>query len=161
MRTYDKKIFETAGLADDWVQESESFSRHRGTIRGLHFQHPPSAESKLIRVTSGEAFIVWVDIRKGSETFGAWDSLVLSERTRSVVYIPRGFANGMCTLSDNCALFYKIDNYFSSEAQDEILWNDPDIGIEWSITEPKIISERDRNAKSFKVFIERYGGLSA
>ena len=159
MRTYDKKIFEEHDIHHDWVQESESFSRHKGTVRGLHFQHPPYAEGKLVRMSSGEGFVVWVDIRKGSPTFGTWDSIVLSAQKKNAVFVPRGFANGLCTLSDNCILLYKIDNYYNPEAQDEILWNDPDIGIIWSLEKPTIISEKDKNAKNFKIFVDKYGGL--
>ena len=160
MRTYDKKIFGEYGIAHDWVEESESFSKHRGTVRGLHFQHPPYVEAKLMRVSSGEAFVVWVDIRKGSSTFGKWDSIELSAKKKNAVYVPRGFTNGLCTLSDDCALLYKIDNYYHPEAQSEILWNDPDIGIVWPVKSPEVMSRRDANAKGFKNFADRYGGLT-
>ena len=160
MRTYDKKVFEASGIARDWVQENESFSRDKGTIRGLHFQRSPHAEGKLMRVVSGEAFVVWVDIRKGSRTLGAWDGFTLSSQKKNAVYIPRGFANGLCTLSENCMLLYKMDNYYASEAQDAIVWNDPDIGIVWPVKEPAVMSEKDANAQSFKEFIDRYSGLN-
>lgn len=159
MRTYDKEIFEKYGMAREWVQENESFSRQKGVIRGLHFQYPPHSEGKLMRISSGEAFLVWVDLRKGSSTFGQWDSMELSSQNKNMVYTPRGFANGLCTLSDDCTLLYKMDNYYHPEAQEAILWNDPDLNIRWPIKEPKGLSERDLNAKSFKEFVNIYGGL--
>ncbi|OGF52115.1 dTDP-4-dehydrorhamnose 3,5-epimerase [Candidatus Giovannonibacteria bacterium RIFCSPLOWO2_02_FULL_43_11b] len=159
-RTYDKKLFEEHGIARDWVEESESFSKHKGTVRGLHFQYPPHWEGKLMRISSGEAFLVWVDLRKNSLTFGQWDSLVLTPEKRSMIYTPRGFANGLCTLSDNCTLLYKIDNQYHPEKQDTVLWNDVDLGIEWPVKEAKELSERDTNAKSFKEFLSACGGLS-
>ena len=158
VRTYDKEIFEKFGIAREWVQENESFSRGKGIIRGLHFQHPPHSEGKLMRVSSGEAFLVWVDIRKGSPTFGKWDSLELSSQKKNMVYTPRGFANGLCALSDDCTLLYKMDNYYHPEVQDAIMWNDPDLGINWPVSDPKEISERDKKGKSFKDFMKASGG---
>ncbi len=158
-RTYDKEIFGKYGMARDWVQENESFSRQKGVIRGLHFQRPPHSEGKLMRISSGEAFLVWVDLRKGSPTLGEWDSMEFSLRKKNMIYTPRGFANGLCTLSDDCTLLYKMDNYYHPESQDAILWNDPDLNIQWPVKEPKELSERDLKAKSFKEFVDIYGGL--
>ncbi len=160
IRTYDKKVFTEQNLIFDWVQENESFSKYQGTVRGLHFQHPPHAEAKLIRVGSGEAFIVWVDIRKESPTFGEWDAVTLSAQNRKAVLIPRGFANGLCTLSDNCTLLYKMDNYYYPEAQDNIIWNDPDLHIDWPVQKPAVMSDRDLGAKSFSEFTHVFGGLT-
>ena len=152
VRTYDRKIFETYGIARDWVQENESFSKNKGTVRGLHFQYPPDSEGKLISVSSGEAFIAWVDIRKNSPTFGHWDTVTLSSRKKNMIYIPRGFANGLCTMTANCILLYKMDNYYNSSVQDVILWNDPDLAIKWPVKKPTVLSERDLKGKSFKEF---------
>jgi len=160
MRTYDKNVFAESGLALDWVQENKSFSRYRGTVRGLHFQHPPHSEAKLIRVESGEAFIVWVDIRKGSPTFGKWDAATLSAQNKKAVLIPRGFANGLCTLSDDCVLLYKMDNYYHPEAQGVIAWNDPVLNIDWPMRKPAVLSDRDANAESFSEFSNTFGGLA-
>jgi len=158
MRTYDDDLFRNYGLKHEWVQESHSYSKKRGTIRGLHFQFPPYAETKLIRTVTGEIFTVVVDLRKGSPSFSKWESIIISGYNNKMIYIPRGFALGMCTLTDNCTLLYKIDNYYAPEGQGAIKWNDSDIGINWSVENP-IISERDSKAMSFKEFVEKYGGL--
>ncbi len=160
MRTYDKNIFGEKGLAFDCVQENESFSKDRNTVRGLHFQHPPHSEAKLIRVGSGEAFTVWVDIRKESPTFGKWDSAILSANNKKMVLIPRGFANGLCTLTDDCTLLYKMDNYYYPEAQDNIIWNDPDLHIDWPVQKPAVMSDRDLGAKNFGEFTRVFRGLT-
>lgn len=158
MRTYNEKIFRNYGLHQNWVQENQSYSKKRGTLRGLHFQFPPYAETKLIRAVGGELFMVFVDLRKGFSTFGQWDSLILSEANKKMLYIPRGFALGMCTLTDDCTLLYKMDNYYVPESQGIIKWDDPNIGIDWPVDDP-IISDKDSKAKSFREFVEKYGGL--
>lgn len=158
MRTYDEKIFGDAGLNKDWVQENHSYSKKKGTIRGLHFQFPPHAEIKLVRAVRGEIFMVYVDIRKKSPTFGQWESTILSESNLKALYVPEGMALGMCTLTDNCILFYKMGNYYAPESEGAIKWDDPDIGIDWPVEKP-IISEKDSKAKSFKEFVGTYGGL--
>lgn len=158
MRTYDEKIFRDNGLHKGWVQESHSYSKEKNILRGLHFQFPPYTEAKLIRAVTGEIFTVVVDLRKGSPTFGKWESVIISENNNKMIYISRGFAMGMCTLTDNCTLLYKIDNYYVPESQGAIQWNDTDIGINWPIKNP-IISDRDLKATSFKEFVEKHGGL--
>lgn len=158
VRTYDKKVFRNHGLHKRWVQESHSYSKKKDIVRGLHFQFPPYIETKLIRTVTGEIFAVVVDLRKGSPTLGKWESMIISESNNKMIYITRGFALGMCTLIDNCALLYKIDNYYALESQGVIKWNDPDIGIIWPVKNP-IISERDSKAISFKEFVDKFGGL--
>jgi dTDP-4-dehydrorhamnose 3,5-epimerase len=159
MRTYDENIFAAAGLNQQWVQENHSYSKKKGTLRGLHFQFPPHAEIKLIRAVRGEIFMVCVDIRRGSPTLGKWESLVLSESNLKAVYVPEGFALGMCALSDDCTLLYKMGAYYMPESQGVIKWNDPDIGIKWPADNP-ILSERDAAAMSFKEFMAKHKGLS-
>ncbi len=158
MRAYDNVIFKKYGIRRNWVQENQSLSKKSGTIRGLHFQFPPYTETKLVRVISGEVYDAILDLRKGSPTFGEWDSFLLSEKNRMMLFIPRGFAHGMCTLTDNCVMFYKVDSYYDAVSEGGIKWNDPDIGIPWSVDNP-ILSEKDSKAKSFKEFKETYGGL--
>ncbi len=158
MRTYDEKMFRNHGLHKSWVQESHSYSKKKDILRGLHFQFPPYTETKLIRTVIGEIFTVVVDLRKGSPTFGKWDSIIISETNKKMLYIPKGFALGVCTLTDNCTLLYKIDNYYTPEDQGAIKWNDLDIGIIWPVKSP-IISERDSRAISFKEFVDKYTGL--
>lgn len=159
MRTYDNKIFENYNLNQNWVQENHSYSKKKGTIRGLHFQFPPYSETKLIRAVSGKINMVFADLRKDSATFGQWDGIILSENNKKMAYIPKGLALGMCTLTDNCTLLYKMDNYHAPKHQGVIRWNDGELGIHWPLKNDIIISERDSKAKSFRKFIEKYGGL--
>ncbi len=159
VRVYDDKIFEENQLKKIWVQESWSFSIKKGTLRGIHFQRPPFAEAKLISVPRGEVFFTIVDLRKDSLTLGQHYEIVLSEENKKMIFLPRGFALGMCTLTDNCLLHYKIDNYYSAEHAETIRWNDPDLSIKWPVERPTVISEKDLNAESFNKFIETYGGI--
>ena len=159
MRTYDEKIFEEMKINRKWVQENHSLSLKKGTIRGLHFQYPPDCETKLMRVITGEIFFAVVDLRKISKTFGKWTSIILSAQKKNMLYYPRGCALGMCTLTGNCNLVYKVDNYYTEDSEDNIKWNDSDLKIKWPIVEPAVISERDSMAQSFKEFVEKHGGI--
>jgi dTDP-4-dehydrorhamnose 3,5-epimerase len=158
MRSYDDKIFKEFDLHRNWVQENHSLSIDKNTIRGMHFQFPPHSETKLVRVVSGEIFDAFIDLRKDSPTFGSWDSIILSAENKKMIYIPRGFAHGNCSLSENSQLVYKVDNYYSPKSEGTIKWNDPDIGIKWPIKNP-IVSEKDDKADSFMDFIKRSKGL--
>ena len=158
MRTYDDAVFKDYGLHQNWVQENHSYSKKKGTLRGLHFQFPPHAETKLVRAVGGEIHMAFVDLRKGSPTLGQWESMILTEANNKMLYIPRGFALGMCTLTDNCTLLYKMGDYYAPGSEGTLKWDDPDIGIDWPVDNP-ILSEKDSRAKSFKEFIEKYGGL--
>ena len=159
MRSYDDKIFKKHGIDRKWVHENHSLSLQKGTIRGIHFQYPPDCETKLLRVITGDIFFAIVDLRKNSETFGKWTSVVVSAKKKNMLYVPRGCAPGMCTLTVNCNLVYKVDNYYAANNEDVIKWNDPDIGIKWPIKEPNVISERDSKGQSFKDFVEKHDGL--
>jgi len=158
MRVYDDKIFKQYGIHRNWVQENQSLSKGKDIIRGLHFQFPPDGETKLVRVISGQVYDVILDLRKGSATFGEWDSFRLSADNKKMIYIPRGFAHGMCTLTKNCVMLYKVDNYYAPESEGIIRWDDPDIGIDWPVDNP-VLSERDSRGQSFKEFVETHGGL--
>jgi len=158
MRVYDDTTFRKYGIHRNWVQENHSLSVEKGVIRGMHFQFPPHAETKLVRVISGEIYDVFIDLRKGSPTFGQWDSIILSADNKKMIYLPRGFAHGFCTLTKNNEILYKVDNYYAPDNAGIIRWNDPDLGIDWSVDKP-ILSEKDSKAKSFREFIEKYGGL--
>lgn len=158
MRTYDKKIFKEHGLPTDWVQENHSFSKQQGTVRGLHFQHPPHSEAKLVRIVAGEGLFVFVDLRKNSATLGKWGSVVLSSDKNNALFLPKGTAVGVCTLTPNCHLLYKMDEYYDSESQGVVRWDDPDLAIDWPIKTPMSITEKDKNAQSFKQFLEKSGG---
>jgi len=158
MRVYDEEIFKKHGIHRNWVQENHSLSIEKSVIRGMHLQFPPHMETKLIRVVNGEIYDVFIDLRKGSSTFGKWDSIRLSAGNRKMIYIPRGFAHGFCTLTKNCEVIYKADNYYAPGNEGIIRWNDPDLGIDWPVNNP-ILSEKDSKAKSFREFVEMYGGL--
>ena len=128
-----------------FVQDNESFSFY-GVVRGLHFQKPPYAQSKLVRVVKGVVLDVAVDIRKGSPTFGRHVAVELSEKNHRQLFIPRGFAHGFSVLSDEVVFQYKCDNFYAPQAEGAIAWDDPELGIDWRIPADKIIlSERDRH----------------
>ncbi|MBE3122253.1 MAG: dTDP-4-dehydrorhamnose 3,5-epimerase [Thermoplasmata archaeon] len=158
MRTYDDTLFQDHGLEQRWVQENHSYSKQKGTIRGLHFQFPPNTETKLVRAVHGEIFMVFVDIRKNSSMFGCWDSAILSEQNKNMLYVPKGLALGMCTLTNDCTLLYKMSNYYNPTSQGTIKWNDSDLGIKWPVSNP-LLSEKDSKAQSFKEFVEKFRGL--
>jgi len=158
MRVYDDKIFGEYGIHRNWVQENHSLSIEKGVIRGMHFQFPPHSETKLVRVISGKLYDVFIDLRKGSRTFGKWDSITLSAENKKMIYIPRGFAHGFCTLTKNTEILYQMDNYYAPDNAGIIRWNDPDLGIDWPVNDP-ILSERDSKAQNFIEFKEEYWGL--
>jgi len=158
MRTYDENLFQKYKIAHDWVQENQSRSIAKGIIRGLHFQLPPYTESKLVRCTRGIIFDVFVDLRKDSPTFSHWDSIELSEENKKMIFIPAGFAHGFCTLTDNCEVLYRVDNYYHPEAEYGIIWNDATLKIKWPVNKP-ILSQRDAKLASFADFVERHKGL--
>ncbi len=158
VRMYDKEVFKRYGLPTDWVQESRAFSKNKGTVRGLHFLYPPNTESKLISMVQGEAFWVFLDIRKKSPTRGKWGSVILSAKKHTLLFLPRGIANGVCTMSDDCHVFYHMDNVYDDSAKGEISWDDPTLGIPWPVKNPTNISMRDRNAGNLNEFLEKTGG---
>lgn len=158
VRVYDEEIFRVHGLPTDWVQESRAFTKKKGTIRGLHFLYPPKNEAKLIAMLSGKAFWAFVDIRKGSPTLGKWGSVVLSAEKHGALFIPRGFANGMCTMTDGCEVLYRMDTIYDDNAKSEFKWDDPTLAIPWPVKIPASISARDRNAQSFENFLVASGG---
>jgi len=155
MRAFDDKLFKKAGINNKWVQENHSRSGKKGIIRGLHFQLPPFAETKLLRCIRGKVWDVFVDLRKDSETFGQWDAIELSEENKKMVLIPKGFAHGFCTLTDISEVIYKVDNYYSPDHECGLIWNDTDLNINWPIDKP-ILSEKDRKNMTFKEFIDKH-----
>jgi dTDP-4-dehydrorhamnose 3,5-epimerase len=155
MRVYDEEIFKKNGLYRHWVQENHSRSEKKGIIRGLHFQFPPWAETKLIRCIRGAIFDVFVDLRRDSSQFGKWGSVELSEKKHNMVYIPRGFAHGFCTLSDESEVVYKVDNMYAPQAESGLLWNDPDLAIQWPVEHP-LLSEKDAHNLILKEFIQKH-----
>jgi len=155
MRAFDLNEFNKYGMNKMWVQENHSRSSQQGILRGLHFQFPPYAETKMVRCIRGKILDVFVDLRKDSRTFGQWDSLELSEENKKMVFIPRGFAHGFCTLTDESEVLYKVDNYYAPEYEGGLLWNDPDIGIDWPLEDP-ILSDKDRQNMKLEELIEKY-----
>ena len=143
VRWYDRDLFERAGLPTAWVQANESVSR-RGAVRGLHFQRPPHAETKLVRVVAGAVFDAFVDLRRGSPTYGQWDALELSAAARNAVLIPKGFAHGFCALADGAVVSYLVDSAYAPASEGGLAWNDPRVAIPWPLDGDAIVSEKDR-----------------
>lgn len=145
METYRKDQFQQMGLPNEFEQDNHSGSR-KGVLRGLHFQWDPPM-GKLMRVTRGTAFLVAVDIRKQSSTFGQWFGAEVSADSKKQVWAPAGFARGFCVLSDYAEIQYKCTGLYNSKGESGILWNDPDIGIKWPISDPEL-SDKDRTAQT-------------
>ena len=143
METYSKK--KTPQIDCDFIQDNQSFSAKKGTLRGIHFQTSPMAQAKLLRCTRGAILDVAVDLRPESKTYKEWISIELSAENKKQLFIPRGFGHGFVTLMDDSELQYKADNYYSYEHDRAILWSDPEIGIDWGIDDP-IVSDKDKTA---------------
>ena len=141
METYKRSEFAAAGIHEPFVQENHTGSE-RGVLRGLHFQRPPHAQSKLVRVVSGHVFDVAVDVRPDSPTSGQWVGVHLSSVDRQVLYIPAWCAHGFCVLSDRAEIVYLTSTEYSPECESGVMWNDPALGIVWPERNP-IVSERD------------------
>jgi dTDP-4-dehydrorhamnose 3,5-epimerase len=143
--TYNRQALLSLGLDLDFVQDNHSISIDRGTVRGLHFQLPPFAQAKLVRVVRGAALDVAVDIRRGSPTFGKHVSAILSAENWQQILVPPGFAHGFCTLEPDTEVIYKVTSYYSPQYDRGLLWNDPDLGIQWPVNETEAkLSDRDR-----------------
>ncbi|MBU9712175.1 dTDP-4-dehydrorhamnose 3,5-epimerase [Evansella tamaricis] len=144
METYQYEKLTKYKLNTVFSQDNHSMSYHTGTIRGLHYQLPPMAQTKLVRVIRGAIFDVVVDIRKSSSTFGEWIGVELSSDNKKQLYIPKGFAHGFCTKMDNTEVIYKVDANYSRTLERGILWNDSNIGISWP-KDNTILSDKDKN----------------
>lgn len=149
--SYNENLFKQAGLHLNFVQDNQSLSQ-KGVLRGLHFQNIPHAQGKLVRVITGAVFDVAVDIRKSSPTYGQWFGMELNEKNKTMMYIPEGFAHGFATLQDNTIFSYKCTNFYNKASEDCLLWNDPDIGINWNLENP-LLSEKDLQGKRIKEFV--------
>lgn len=143
LESYKKSDFIANGIADDFKQDNYSKSS-KGVLRGLHYQASPKEQAKLVRCCRGKIFDVAVDIRKSSKTFGHWAGEILSEENNHILYIPAGFAHGFIVLSDTAEIIYKTSNEYSKEHDRGILWNDPDININWGIDFMPVLSEKDK-----------------
>lgn len=155
VRLYDERAFAEHGLQTRWVQDNQSRSARIHTMRGMHFQRPPHAETKLVRVVAGSIVDAFVDLRKDSETYGQWDSIQLSADNFKMLYIPAGFAHGFCTLEPETIVGYKVDNHYAPAFESGLRWNDPALNIPWPTADPAI-SPRDRDHEFFENFISPF-----
>jgi dTDP-4-dehydrorhamnose 3,5-epimerase len=144
MESYNSSRFHELGITNTFVQDNHSLSVEAGVLRGIHYQLNPKAQTKLVRVISGSIYDVVVDIRSNSPTFGKWSSVILNAENKRQLLVPVGFAHGFCTLEPNTEVIYKVDEYYSPEADRGIAWNDPAIGIDWPTANP-ILSGKDQN----------------
>jgi len=142
LETYNEQSFEALGIAERFVQDNQSYSR-RGVLRGLHFQ-VERAQGKLVRAVAGEVFDVAVDLRKESATFGKWAGTRLSSMNHQMIWIPKGFAHGFYTLSESAEVAYKVTDFYAPQHERTLLWNDPDVAIQWPLKGEPILSHKDR-----------------
>ena len=142
--SFARETFKEAGIECDFIQDNHSLSNEPGVLRGMHFQTNPKAQTKLVRVTTGVIYDVLVDLRVGSPTYGKWDGYILSEYNHRQLLVPKGFAHGFVTLTPNCNVQYKVDEYYSKENDGGIAFDDPTIGIKWPMAADKLVlSEKD------------------
>ncbi len=149
LETFKKSDFYENGIRDEFNQDNHSKST-RGVLRGLHYQARPKTQAKIIRCIQGMIYDVVVDIRKDSPTFSKWVGEILSAENQHMLYVPEGFAHGFVVLSDTAEILYKASNEYSKEHDRGILWNDPDIGVNWNIDFEPILSEKDKNQPQLK-----------
>lgn len=141
--TWNADGFAKLGIPRGFCQDNQSLSKPKGTLRGLHFQTPPSAQSKLVRCLHGRIFDVAVDIRRSSPTFGQWVGVELSADNGRQLFVPAGYAHGFLTLEEDCMVAYKVDAYYSAQDDGGIAWDDPTIGIEWPLDGEPVLSDKD------------------
>lgn len=149
MESYNKNRFAEAGIDNEFVQDNQSMSGKKGTLRGIHFQKEPFVQAKIVRCLKGSILDVAVDLRKDSQTYKKWVAVELSAENKKQLFIPRGFGHALLTLEDDSEVLYKADNFYSKEADRSIRYDDPEIGIEWPKGEV-ILSEKDLNAPFLK-----------
>jgi len=149
METYRREALAAVGIRDNFVQDNQSFSAARGTVRGLHLQKPPRAQAKLVRVLSGRILDVAVDLRRSSRTFGRHVAVEIFDDGTSI-YVPVGFAHGFCTLTENVTIAYKVSDTYAPDAETGVRWNDPALGIAWPVSEAEAtLSAKDRQLPLF------------
>lgn len=149
--SYNQDKFAAHGVDVQFVQDNESRSM-KNVLRGLHFQKPPFAQGKLVRVMRGSVLDVAVDLRKNSTTYGKWASIVLTDKNKWMYWIPAGFAHGFLTLEDNTVFFYKCTNVYNKPSEGSILWNDPDLNIDWGKDIIPVLSDKDKVSPLFRDF---------
>ena len=141
--TYNKRVFDDNGFKIDFVQDNHSFSKEKGVLRGLHFQKPPYAQTKLVRTIRGSVYDVIVDLRKSSATFGKWIGIELSSENMKMLLVPKGFAHAFCTLEPESVVHYKVDEFYAPQSESGIIWNDPELDINWPFKNI-LLSDKDR-----------------
>lgn len=151
MESFSQAAFQAEGLDIPFVQDNHAMSVSKGVLRGLHFQNPPKAQTKLVRVTRGEVLDVVVDLRLGSPTYGQWKSFLLTGENFLQLLVPKGFAHGYVTLTPDVEFLYKVDEYYAPDHDSGIVWNDPDLAIDWGVADP-ILSPKDEKLGFFKDF---------
>jgi dTDP-4-dehydrorhamnose 3,5-epimerase len=153
VETYSRRHYADIGIACEFVQDNQSLSTRPGTIRGLHFQLPPDAQAKLVRVPKGSIFDVAVDIRRNSPSYGRWCGTTLTAAGGEQMFVPRGFAHGFCTLEPDTEVAYKVDGYYAPGREGGLVWNDPDLAIVWPIEPGGVfLSESDARLPRFVDF---------
>ncbi|MFA5134729.1 MAG: dTDP-4-dehydrorhamnose 3,5-epimerase [Patescibacteria group bacterium] len=148
LESYSKDVFFNKGITSEFVQDNHSRSEQIGVLRGIHFQLPPFEQAKLVRVTRGAVFDVIVDLRKTSPTYGQWQAFELTAENFKMIYAPRGFAHGFCTLKPHTEFQYKVDNVYAPDHDSGIMWDDPTLSIDWPIHKP-ILSVKDSQLGPF------------
>jgi dTDP-4-dehydrorhamnose 3,5-epimerase len=153
VETHNERTLSRAGIAARFVQDNESHSVRRGTIRGLHFQLPPAAQAKLVRVVRGSVYDVAVDLRVGSPTFGRWEGVKLTADAGEQLFVPRGFAHAFCTLETDTVVAYKVDDFYSPANDSGLIWNDPTLAIDWPLgSDQAVLSDKDLKLGRFADF---------
>lgn len=152
--SFNTQTLQTAGLTATFVQDNESCSS-KNVLRGLHFQRPPFAQGKLVRVIQGAILDVAVDLRTNSTTYGQWEAIELNSQTKQLFWIPPGFAHGFLTLTDNTIFGYKCTHFYNRASEGSIRWDDPDLNIQWGLNNP-LLSEKDQTAPLFRDFISPF-----
>lgn len=151
--TYNRDAFAAAGIANDFLQDNESYSAKPGTIRGLHYQAPPKAQAKLVRVVKGAVHDVVVDARKSSPTYGRWTRAELEEGDGRMLFVPAGFLHGFITRAPDTVVAYKVDAPYDARLDGAVRWNDPELGIDWGVNQEQVtVSQKDAAAPLWRDF---------
>jgi len=153
VEVYNERTLAGVGITTRFVQDNESYSARRGTIRGLHFQLPPAAQAKLVRAIRGSAYDVAVDLRVGSPGYGHWAGATLTATGGEQLFVPRGFAHGFCALEPDTVVAYKVDDFYSPTNDSGLIWNDPTLAIDWPVgTDQPVLSDKDLKLRPFAEF---------
>jgi dTDP-4-dehydrorhamnose 3,5-epimerase len=161
VETFNARAAREGGLSAEFVQDNQALSLKRGTVRALHFQVPPKAQAKLVRVLRGSVYDVAVDLRAGSPSYGRWVAATLTGHGGEQIFVPRGFAHGYCTLEDDTEVAYKVDDYYAPDCEQGLIWDDPTLGIGWPVpSADAVLSDKDRKLPRFADFVTpfRYDG---